>query len=233
MKNTIRKALGAAVLAGCAAPAMAVVVNVGGVTWDTDHALDFTARSDTINQQIQNFDGYQVLSGYGKITNINNQGENSFCSGCELTFEFGDFVLDVNGGGGDFTGWVNVWVDHSPDYEPYPGYGPFDPSSANNGVLWLSLEAANDLTVDFGVDGATGRGLLNVTGGLAAANFDTDQMPGGADFNFQNSFTADDFIFGSGNYKGSSVAVPEPGTLGLLSLGLVGFAAARRRSRAS
>lgn len=233
MKKILSKTLGVAALLGCVAPAMAAVVNVGGVTWDTDHPIDFTARSDTINQFITEVDGYQVLNGYGKITNINNQGESSFCPGCELTFEFGDFVFPADGGPG-LTGWVKVYVDNAPDYTPYPGDGsPADPSTANNGALWLSLEAANDLTVDFGEDGATGRGLLNVVGGIASSYFDTNQMPGGADFNFQNSFAAPDYIFGSGNYRGDSVAVPEPGTLALLSLGLVGFAAARRRSNAS
>jgi hypothetical protein len=239
MKNLLKSTIGAAVLVGAMSPAMAEVVNVGGVTWDTDYAFDFTSTSGNI---AQNFtageDGRTILGGYGRIDFVNFQSQSSFCPGCELTFVYGGYTS-----GPDFDptspsdavftgGWVNVYVDSGNNFNIDDG------ATAAEGELWLSLTgfdfAGGTLSVTQNAQGATGKGLLDVAGGLAASYFDTNTLAGGADVEFQTSFTVGSgFTRGSGNFGGDTAAVPEPATLGLLGLGLIGSAFAGRRRKSA
>ena len=225
------------------ATAQAGNINIGGVIWDPSHPLDFQSTSGNFSQT----PGAVPLTGYGRIDFINGTPQAVFCPGCELTFTFTGYTPIAGQfpnvtGGFEFTGGsVTVYVDSTPDFDLLNGAT----AGADAGTQeWLVMTGAPiigsqpdifsplaTLLGSFGGAGATGVGLLDVVGGLAQGNFDTDGRFGGADLEFQNSFTqGTGFRFGSGNFFGDSI--PEPGTLALFGLGFAGMGALSRRRRA-
>ncbi|MDH5545616.1 MAG: PEP-CTERM sorting domain-containing protein [Gammaproteobacteria bacterium] len=269
-------AIGTALVAGSVS---ASPVNVGGVVWDPASLDDYFA-TDTMYESVAiptgamstgvanvyDFTGSNELKGYGKITNINGD-TTTFCPGCELTYQFGGLYLnqwiDVDGDGsvdaGDhisFTGgWVNFYVDFTPDFNNVSSASAGDEGGANN--LWLSLAGntqtatygANSIsgtlfstittgTLGTGTEGGNGFGNFDVTGGLANANFDTDSQVGGSDFRFTSSYQPrtcsptcpeGNNLFGSNDIYADSI--PEPGMLALFGAGLIGLGATAVRRR--
>jgi len=247
--NTFKKGLLAATAAlTMSMSAQASEVNVGGVVWDPDNEFvlftneltDFFSAGNLIETASTGPDS--TVWGTGEFARINYATDNSsdFCPSCDLTFEFSmitNSIIPTGGGNFDFTFSdlvLNIYVDSNENY--IPG----DVSSVTDGVLWLALEIDGLLSGDgtdigTGSDKGEGKGNLNVVGGLAAGNFDTDGEVGGTDFSFTSSFQA---IFDgqgnptgylSGDFQLSGDSIPEPSTIALLGLGLLGFAGARKR----
>ncbi len=253
--KTFKKLLGASVFLLSSFTASAGTISVGGVTWDPSSILDFEANSASFFQNTINNLG-QELTGYGQVASIN--AGISFCNSCELTFEFGGFIssgvvpdpatigANIFSSTGDsievdftFTGgWVKFYVDNSQNYDPLDG------TTAGDGTLWLSTLAqtmgsgstldADGVVVEWDglapvfdaiIDG-TGLALLDVDGGLAMGNFDTNAKFG-ADFLMRS-------VFGSANPDNVTLqgeSIPEPASIALFGLSLLGLAGAARRKQ--
>lgn len=225
------------------------VVNVGGVVWDTDSFFDFSAQS-TLVENVATVAG-QTISGYGLVTTMNTLTSSSFCpSGCELTYAFSGYTLlnSLTPAVGDtfaFSGGtLNFYVSAS-------NANFLNAATFSDGTPWLTLAGADPLGVGSTLNGSItgvsaigailtgeGSGFLDVVGGLAAAYFDTNSQFG-SDFKYTSEFgplpsaIGDKTHIGTGTIAGASQAVPEPGILALLGLGIAGLGFARRNKKSA
>jgi hypothetical protein len=162
---------------------------------------------------------------------------------------------------GQVAGGINLYLDNTPDFAPGAGVPSVanrasDPWKATDGTLFLSLvgvpanigggvaltrfEDVNQLQSPFS---GQGYGYLDVTGGAFASLFNSD-MGWDVDGDLVNDLTADfyaRFVFDSSSQRQSfdayssdpawGGAVPEPGSMLLLGLGLAGLVGKLRRRK--
>jgi hypothetical protein len=250
-KKTI---LGAALAVASSGAFASTLATVGGLTWDTEGSFDYWATGTFFESPLSLTVG-NTITAYGKVSTINNAAVS--CNACEFTYVLSYVFAGVSGNPFAPLSFSNVslnfYTDTSLDYTN----NPLTPNmaKAGNGALFLGLEGNGNV---WGSANGSGTGFLNVksgvAGGAAAQYFNTNiftsaNAPLGTEGQ-RITGTADIYMYaignpgfgipldpthpinGTANIIGNTVKVPEPASLALLGMGLLGFGASRMKKQA-
>ncbi|MCM2680096.1 PEP-CTERM sorting domain-containing protein [Echinimonas agarilytica] len=207
---------------------------IGGVEYTPG---PFTTVTGAIEQKLNPVTGEFTVTG-----SLNTATGPFTCASCELTFVMGGYTLAAPPIDGIFSdtyiytgGTIDIYVQQA---------------GSTDKDLWLALEG-HDVDQGFGdysfignvngfsgsITSLTGTGYLDVVGGIAADNFDTNVGIDGSDIAFNGSFGSPLYdsqgnliATGSGDFHGATI--PEPAAVALFGLGLLGCAAMARRRKA-
>ncbi|MFZ4700304.1 MAG: PEP-CTERM sorting domain-containing protein [Candidatus Methylumidiphilus sp.] len=186
------------------------------------------------------------LTGAGSVYVVNSTPTTP---ASQLSFTFGVDVDTVNTTTGAITfkngGFANIYLDTTPPvFDPYTVPGPLGTpaeravAQANvaevaDGDLWLSLTinnfTAGSLTGSAAVSASA---QMSITGGAAAYAFDPNFFG-----TFAGQYNSSAFVdnpsqfskFGNGQLRLDSYNIPEPSSLSLLGIGLLGFALSKKK----
>jgi len=190
-------ALASAALFGASGSAMAI--DVGGLNLTAGPVFKVASVYENVITSVG-----QTLAGVGEVTQINGVDISSLCSGCELTYQFGGYLVTalspttISFSGGYINFYLGFGANN--DFNPFASAGSAaDLAAATNGALFLTLAghpidaAGNTFSgtgTNIGLASAIGfgAGLADVdftghlngnlagSGGLANALFDTNSV---------------------------------------------------------
>lgn len=235
LKLILLAAVASAMALSAQAIATPTAVTVDGITFTTGS----TFYISNIYENTVSAPGDE-LSGFGSISFDSSPGL-SCASGpgnCSLNFDFSGYtVTDITSSTIDFNGGtVNFYTGDGDLFLSTSGHFYHSLNNGRSGTLLGSFSSSTGDQIS-----GTGIGQLDVTGGDAMSYFDTNTVADGlghfADFYFNSSFSNvgcpdnGEPLCGSGDLHG--FAVPEPGSLAIFGLGLLGltFALRRRQSK--
>lgn len=251
-----RNILSLALFGALTLPNISSALTVGGVTWDPNSIFDFGMQAAIWETEADAIG--DTVTFFGTVAQLNGTA-NFVTPGAELsyygTFDLlavGDYDSDLKQ---DLV-FGNATMEFF--YDATSNFFAGNSATAQDGTSWLTLTGHNfdfwgalapagsifssldsgDIS-DIGDTGG-GFGAWDVAGGPAASFLDTNTIaainsfglsPTNADFTFSVSFEPSlvpDLLIASGELVGDST-VPEPASLLLLSIGLIGASVANKK----